>query len=133
MFHVTSQAGPTRILHHLRAGLTPQSPIRFLGSTLINTLKLLIGLRLQLFSFSIIKKIETRDIYNGPHPNRASRDGLTNLWDSQLAPPHFYYFSTTFVCSPIKIGRSEKQRACCCSTFIPDHSLHSLFVLDNKK
>ena len=30
------------------------------------------------------------------------------------------------------MGRSEKQRACCCSTFIPDHSLHSLFVLDNK-
>ena len=46
-----------------------------------NTLLLLISLRGLLFSFSILKKIETRDIYNGPHPNRASRDGVTNLWD----------------------------------------------------
>ena len=73
-----------------------------------------------------------RDIYNGPHLNHASQDRLTNLWDSQLATPHFYCFPTTFVCSPIKIGRSEKQRACCCSTFIPVHSLHSLFVFDYK-
>ena len=86
-----------------------------------------------LFSFSIIKKIEMTDIYNGPHPNRASWDGITNLWDLQLTPPHFYFFSATFVFSPIKIERSEKQRACCCYTFIPNHLLHSLFVLDNKK
>ena len=58
---------------------------------LINTLLLLIAIGVLLFSFSIIKKIETRDIYNGPHPNRASRDGITNLWDLQLAPPHLQH------------------------------------------
>ena len=101
--------------------------------SLSNTLVLLIAISVLLFFLLDLKKIETRDIYNGPHPNRASRDGITNLWDLQLAPPHFYFFSTSFVCSPIKIGRSEKQRACCCSKFIPVHSLHSLFVFDNKK
>ena len=123
-FSLTFQVASPEAVETWQATVPNDNP----GCTVANTLVLLIGLRVQLFSFSIIKKIETRDIYNGPHPNRASRDGITNLWDLQLAPPHFYFFSTTFVCSPIKIGRSEKQRAWCCSTFIPDHSLHSLFV-----
>ena len=41
-------------------------------------------------------------------PNRASWDGITNLWDSQLAPPHFYFFPIPFVCSP--------QTSCCSSS-----------------
>ena len=80
--------------------LTPQAPPSFHSLLLfqnfgniitnaLNTLNRLLGKCVPLFSVSILKKIETRDIYHGPHLNRASRDGLTNLWDSQLAPPHF--------------------------------------------
>jgi len=47
--------------------------------SLSNTLVLLIAISVLLFFLLDLKKIETRDIYNEPHPNRASQNGLTNL------------------------------------------------------
>ena len=58
-------------------------------------------------------------LQNPPHPCR-SHHGESSL-------------SSCFVSSPSKPSRSEKHKTWCCFIYIPEHSLHSLFVLDNKK